>query len=108
MHSWFDRSGHWALFGGYYIAGVRHFTAIIAGASKLDFRIFALYAWGGAATWVAVFLTLGYVIGEQWRTVADMVHRYLHYASALAIALLVLYFAGRRWMQRRKGSGGGA
>jgi len=108
VHIWFDRSGHWALFCGYYIAGVRHFTAIIAGASKLDFRIFALYAWGGSATWVAVFLTLGYVIGEQWRTVADMVHRYLHYASALAIALLVLYFAGRRWMQRRKGSGGGA
>src|SRR5258707_1061200 len=35
VHRWFDRAGHWALFGGYYIAGVRHFTAIVAGASKL-------------------------------------------------------------------------
>ena len=108
VHRWFDHSGHWALFGGYYIAGVRHFTAIIAGASKLEFHIFALYAWGGAMTWVAAFLTLGYLIGEQWRTVAELVHRYLTYASGLAIALAVLFFAGRRWMQRRTGSGGGA
>jgi membrane protein DedA with SNARE-associated domain len=112
VHGWFDRSGHWALFGGYYIAGVRHFTAIIAGASKLEFHIFALYSWTGAATWVAVFLTLGYVIGEQWRAVAELVHRYLTYASGLGIALAVLFFAGRRpmqrWMQRRKGAGGGA
>lgn len=112
VHGWFERSGHWALFGGYYIAGVRHFTAIIAGASKLEFPTFALYAWGGAATWVAVFLTLGYVIGEKWRAVADLVHEYLTYASVVGILLAVLIYAGRRpmqrWMQRQKGSGGGA
>jgi membrane protein DedA with SNARE-associated domain len=108
VHRWFDRSGHWALFGGYYIAGVRHFTAIIAGSSKLEFHVFILYAWGGAATWVAAFLTLGYVIGEQWRAVADLVHRYLLYASGLGLALAVLYYGGRWWMRRRKGAGGGA
>jgi membrane protein DedA with SNARE-associated domain len=103
VHGWFGRSGHWALFGGYYIAGVRHFTAIIAGASKLEFHTFALYAWGGAAAWVAVFLTLGYVIGEQWRAVADLVHTYLTYISVVGVVLLALYFAGRRWMRRRTG-----
>ena len=36
VHAWFDRVGHWALFIGYYIAGVRHFTAIVAGTSKLQ------------------------------------------------------------------------
>src|SRR5258706_14719586 len=86
VHRWFEHSGHWALFGGYYIAGVRHFTAIIAGASKVEFHTFAMFAWSGAATWVAAFLTLGYVIGEQWRTVADLVNEYLLYASVAAIA----------------------
>jgi len=108
VHRWFDRSGHWALFGGYYIAGVRHFTAVIAGSSKLEFHVFMLYAWGGAATWVAVFLTLGYVIGEQWRAVADSVHRYLLYGSGLGLVLTVLYYGGRWWLRRRKGTGGGA
>src|SRR4051812_5567592 len=44
VHKWFDKIGRWALFIGYYIAGVRHFTAIIAGTSGLDYRSFAMYA----------------------------------------------------------------
>ena len=105
VHRWFDRSGHWALLGGYYVAGVRHLTAIIAGASKLEFHTFALFAWSGAATWAAVFLTLGYVIGERWRTVAELVNRYLLYFSGAAIALAILFFAGR-WALRRRAAGG--
>ncbi len=101
VHRWFDRSGHWALFGGYYVAGFRHFTALIAGASKLEFHSFALFAWSGAATWVAVFLTLGYVLGEQWRQVAELVHRYLLYSSVGAGMLVLLYLAVR-WYQRRR------
>src|SRR5215469_15810126 len=56
VHAWFDRIGHWALFVGYFIAGVRHFTAIVAGMSKLKFGYFALYAWTGGVVWVAGFL----------------------------------------------------
>lgn len=106
VHRWFDSSGHWALFGGYYIAGVRHFTAVIAGASKLDFGIFALYAWSGALCWVTVFLTLGYFIGEQWHQVAELVHTYMHYVSYVLIALATMFFAGRWWWRRRTGHHG--
>jgi membrane protein DedA with SNARE-associated domain len=101
VHRWFDRRGHWALLFGYYVVGVRHFTAIIAGASKLEFHTFAMFAWTGAATWVAVFLTLGYVIGEQWRSVAETVHGYVTEASLVGIALAGLFF-GVRWIVRRR------
>jgi membrane protein DedA with SNARE-associated domain len=101
VHRWFDRRGHWALLFGYYVAGIRHFTAIIAGASKLEFYAFAIFAWTGAATWVAVFLTLGYVIGEQWRSVAETVHGYVTEASLVGIALAGLFF-GVRWIMRRR------
>ena len=42
VHRWFDRVGHWALAIGYFIVGVRHVTAIVAGMSRLEFRSFAL------------------------------------------------------------------
>src|ERR1039457_3095462 len=103
IHRWFESSGHWALFGGYYIAGVRHFTAIIAGASKLELHTFAIFALSGAATWVAVFLTLGYFIGERWKSVAELVHRYLLYASALGVGVGLLIL-GARWYWRRRTS----
>lgn len=86
VHRWFDHIGHWALFVGYYIAGVRHFTAVIAGTSGLEFRTFTAYAWSGGALWVTTFLTLGYFLGEDWRQVAELVHRYVVYASVALIA----------------------
>jgi membrane protein DedA with SNARE-associated domain len=91
VHRWFEHSGHWALFGGYYIAGVRHLTAIIAGASKLGFGTFILFAWSGGVCWAAAFLTLGYFIGEDWRRIADLVHRDLLYGSIVVIAVVLLY-----------------
>ena len=86
VNQWFHRIGHWALFVGYYIAGVRHLSAIVAGISQLEFRIFITYAWTGGALWVALFLTLGYYLGEDWRTIAELVHRYVGYASLVALA----------------------
>jgi len=97
VHRWFERSGHWALFGGYYIAGVRHFTAVIAGASKLEFRVFALFAWSGGLLWVASFLTLGYVIGENWRRASDLVHASMHTLAYILVAVALAYLLGRYW-----------
>jgi membrane protein DedA with SNARE-associated domain len=96
VHDWFGRSGHWALFIGYYIAGVRHFTAIVAGASKLEIRTFVIYAWTGALCWAAAFLSLGYFIGEEWRQIAELVHRYLTYFAVALVAAAVLFFSIRR------------
>lgn len=96
VHRWFEHSGHWALFGGYYIAGVRHLTAIIAGASKLTFGYFVLFAWSGGLCWAAAFLTLGYFIGEDWRRVAELVHRDLLYGSLAVIAVVLLYLLVRK------------
>ncbi len=100
VHEWFDRRGHWALFLGYYIVGVRHFTAVIAGASEVGFGTFVAYAWSGGLFWVAGFLTLGYFIGEDWRRITELVHRDLLWVSVivLAVAAVVAFY---RWQQGR-------
>lgn len=100
VHRWFNRIGHWALFVGYYIAGVRHFTAIVAGTSTLEYRNFAAYAYSGAAVWVTTFLALGYYLGEHWKQVFETIHRNLHAASAIlviAAAAFLIY----RWRRNR-------
>lgn len=100
VHEWFDRIGHWALFVGYYIAGVRHFTAIVAGTSGLEFRNFAAYAWSGAFVWVCTFLGIGYYFGEHWREVATLIHSHLLWISAV-----VLLAAAGYWYYRRRRNG---
>jgi membrane protein DedA with SNARE-associated domain len=99
VHVWFDRIGHWALFVGYYIAGLRHFTAMVAGISKLRFPTFAAYAWSGGVLWVTTFLTLGYFIGDRWEQIAELIHHYLLYASIALLAGIAVWYALRR---RRK------
>jgi membrane protein DedA with SNARE-associated domain len=97
VHMWFDRIGHWMLFIGYYIIGVRHFTAVVAGMSRVAYPTFIAYAWSGGAIWVGTFLTLGYFLGENWRQIAELVHTYIAYASVAVIAAgLVWYVLWKR------------
>jgi membrane protein DedA with SNARE-associated domain len=92
VNAWFDRIGHWALFCGYYIAGLRHFTAIVAGISKLRFPVFAAYAWSGGILWVTTFLALGYVLGDRWEQIFEVIHHYLLYASIAVLAAAGLWY----------------
>ncbi len=100
VHRWFDRIGHWMLVVGYYIIGVRHFTAIVAGMSKLAYPTFIAYAWTGGALWVATFLTMGYFLGENWRPAAELVHQYVVYASIGIVAIAALWYFF--WKKPRK------
>ena len=90
-HKWFDRFGKWTLFFGYFIAGVRHFTALVAGTSGLAPKVFALYAYPGGCLWVACFLALGYYVGEGWERVAHNLN------SAVLVAASVVLVAGAAW-----------
>ncbi|MBV8847726.1 MAG: DedA family protein [Bryobacterales bacterium] len=99
IHEWFDKFGHWSLFFGYFIAGVRHVTAIVAGTSNLEYRSFAAYAYSGAAVWAASFLTLGYFVGENWREIAESLHRYILYVSVVVVVAAVAVFL---WRKRKK------
>src|ERR1700722_12456012 len=60
FHAWFGRFGKWALFFGYFVPGVRHFTGFSAGLSGLPYKSFALFAYSGAITWSSTFLAIGY------------------------------------------------
>ena len=36
VHRWYDGVGHWGLVFGYFIPGVRHFSALVAGTTKVS------------------------------------------------------------------------
>lgn len=97
VHRWFQHMGEWLLAIGYFVPGVRHFTALTAGISELEFPRFALFAYSGAAIWVATFLAVGYFVGENWRATLSLVERY-RFVALLALIVLVILF----WWTRRK------
>jgi membrane protein DedA with SNARE-associated domain len=90
-HDWFHRIGHWSLVIGYFIPGVRHFTALIAGTSCLEYPEFAKFAYSGALLWVSTFLFIGYHFGERWRLVFEIIDRNLREAAMLAGVIALAY-----------------
>ncbi len=97
----FLRLGAWLLATGYFIPGVRHFTALVAGMAGLDLRRFALFAYAGAAIWVATFLSLGYFAGEKWQQTSALAHRYILFAAACAAVLILVGWLIRRSRRAR-------
>ncbi len=103
IHDWFHRVGGFTLTFGYFVPGVRHLTAYVAGASELEARTFALFAYAGAVVWSATFITLGYVLGDQWRRVSDLADETgLVVAGAAVVVLGAGYYLWRR--RRRAGA----
>ena len=101
IHRWFARYGKWTLTFGYFLPGVRHFTAIVAGTSRLGYWSFAAFAYTGALIWSSTFLLLGYLLGramgDNWKTVAHSMHHGLTIAAAaLVVAVVVVLLVRRR------------
>jgi membrane protein DedA with SNARE-associated domain len=86
-HRWFARYGKVALSTGYFFPGVRHLTAFSAGASRLEYRYFAPYAYVGACVWVVTFMALGYFLGEEWRQILPQIQSYLWITMGVLIFL---------------------
>jgi membrane protein DedA with SNARE-associated domain len=97
VQEWFDRLGHWLLTFGYFIPGVRHFTALMAGVSSLPYRTFASYAYPGALLWITTFVSLGYFLGDNWQQVLERVHR-----SILLIVIVATIIAAAVYFYKRK------
>ena len=100
-HSWFDRVGHWALTIGYFIPGVRHFTAYAAGISELEPRTFAIYAYSGSLIWVSTFIALGYFLGERWKAVEANIHYYLLWGAIAMGVAVIAYFVWWKWIRKK-------
>lgn len=93
----FARFGPVLLTAGYFIPGVRHFTAVFAGMSGLRWPKFAIFAYTGAALWVLTFLSLGYFLGEGWQHTSELVHRYTLIATGAIAIFLAVFWLVRRW-----------
>lgn len=77
---------------GYFIPGVRHITAYLAGISNYRYSYFAIFAYLGAVIWASAFIILGTILGDNW----EIIERIFYHASKafwilLFIVLLFIY-----------------
>ncbi|MEC1697569.1 DedA family protein [Schinkia azotoformans] len=92
-HRLFEKFGPYLLFIGYFIPGVRHITAYLAGINTMSFKKFALFAYTGAVFWGFTFITLGRTLGKNWHRVEFMIDQYrVYFIPFILIAIISVIF----------------
>jgi membrane protein DedA with SNARE-associated domain len=102
--SWFEHKGKYGLVIGYFIPGIRHLAAYVAGSSQLPLPVFAAFAYLGGLLWSSSFITMGYILGDEWERMSTSIHRYLvigAVAAAVALAIGVVVWRRRYRMNHR-------
>ncbi len=103
VEDWYEHVGKWMLAVGYFIPGLRHLMALVAGSSKMRYPVFAGFAYSGGIVWSLTFITLGYYLGESWGEVRN--HRLLlAVVAAVLIVLILVFWSVRTKLQRRRTS----
>ncbi len=78
--------------------GLGWITFILAGASRVKFRLFILYAFLGGIVWTSLLVFLGYFFGE----LAEQINQYLRYAGWVVFFLAILLVFTVSWIRGRK------
>ncbi len=101
LHRWFEHSGRLGLVIGYFLPGVRHVTAFIAGTSRMIFWEFILFSSIGGALWSGAFIVLGYALEDGWSRETARIHHILEIGSLAAVVLVGLYFLQQKLKKKR-------
>jgi membrane protein DedA with SNARE-associated domain len=101
--AWFERHGSTAVLTGRLIPVVRSVVSLPAGYGRMPLGPFILYTLIGSTTWNLALVTAGWLLGDRWREVRNVM-QYFEYATVAIIGLAVLFFIARRWSARRSTS----
>ena len=97
----FERHGGRVVVAARFIEGLRQANGIIAGVSGMHWARFLTFNAIGAALWVAVWTSIGYLSGSHIDSIYSTATRYDAYLAIAVGALLIIYLASR--LKRRKG-----
>ena len=89
LNVWYMRFGKWSLLVGYFIAGLRHFNALFAGAARLRFATFALFAYVGALLWSTTMILVGYTLGKEWGRISSYTGYHFLITVLVGFAILI-------------------
>jgi membrane protein DedA with SNARE-associated domain len=97
VRAWYEGKGKYALVISYFVPGIRHLAAYVAGSSRLPLPVFAAFAYLGGLLWSSSFISIGYVLGDEWEQMSASLHRYLLIgAGVIAVVIAIGFVLMRR------------
>jgi membrane protein DedA with SNARE-associated domain len=84
-----------------FIEGLRQLNGIVAGVSGMPWPRFLLFNAIGAAAWVGLWTTAGYIAGSHLDAITAAIRQYQGYAVVVAVLALGGYLLQRHIRRRR-------
>ena len=97
----FDRFGPATVFFARFVFGMRVIAGPLAGVLRMQWRRFVLFNFLGAALWVTVISSVGYLFGQHWQRLLRMVGR--ANAVVFVVAVVLAVHAWRKYRNRGVG-----
>jgi membrane protein DedA with SNARE-associated domain len=101
---WFERYGSHAVFFGRMMPVVRSLVSIPAGAERMPLPRFLALTTAGSGLWNALFIGLGFTLGDQWQDV-EQYGRWFDGAILATFAVMIAVWIIKRLRTRAKTSG---
>ena len=101
----FEHHGGKIIVAARFIEGLRQANGIVAGITGMHWKRFIPFNALGAALWVGVWVSLGYLAGNNITTIYEQITRYSLYlliALAVAVAVLIGWRVRRHLRERRE------
>jgi membrane protein DedA with SNARE-associated domain len=92
VRAWYEGKGKYGLVISYFIPGIRHLAAYVAGSSRLPLPVFAAFAYLGGLLWSGSFISIGYVLGDEWQQMSVSLHRYLVIGAGIVTVVMAIGF----------------
>ncbi|MDY0395219.1 DedA family protein [Virgibacillus halophilus] len=99
----FHQYGAFMLFICYFIPGVRHVAAYLAGITGYGYRKFSIYAYVGAVVWVVTFVSIGNHLGSHWRLIFGFTQKYMHSMLILLLIIIIIAISWYFFFEKEKG-----
>ncbi|MBE0446550.1 MAG: DedA family protein [Actinobacteria bacterium] len=93
---YFDIHGPKTVFIGRFVAGVRVFVPLLAGAARMNFAKFILYTIVAVVLWTVSISVIGYFFGQNWALISKLLGRSGLVALAAVVVILIIYYIIRR------------
>ncbi len=93
----FARYGPATIFFARFVFGMRIIAGPLAGVLRMEWRKFLFFNFLGAALWVSVISSAGYLFGQHWHRLERDIKRFdLVVAICVLLAMLSLWWRSRR------------
>jgi membrane-associated protein len=95
----FARYGAVTVFFARFVFGMRIIAGPLAGVLRMPWKRFAVFNFLGAAVWVSVISTVGFLFGRHWDKLEGVMKRF-----DVVVAIVVVLVAVFLWWRGRRGS----